>query len=62
MEKISMTYHKNEFFANNEFIPKIVNNIAKLGLEVEKIYGTAQDIEGVICKDNYYIVQTRPQV
>ena len=63
MQKVSMIYNKSEFFCSAEFVTKVVKNIAKLGLEVEQIYnGTPQDIEGVIYKDNYYIVQTRPQV
>ena len=57
-----MTYNKSEFFNNNEIVQKIVKSITKLGLEVENLYGSAQDIEGVIYKDDYYIVQTRPQV
>ena len=36
--------------------------IARIGLEVEKACGSAQDIEGALCGGKYYVVQTRPQV
>jgi alpha-glucan,water dikinase len=36
--------------------------MAELGLAVEAAVGAAQDIEGVLSKGNYFIVQTRPQV
>jgi hypothetical protein len=63
MQRVSMTYNNSPFFNNNEFVENLIKNIAKLGLEVENNYeGAAQDIEGVLYKNNYYIVQTRPQV
>jgi alpha-glucan,water dikinase len=62
MRKIQMTYHNSELFTNKKFVEGLITNISKLGEEVEKIYGTPQDIEGVLYQNNYYIVQTRPQV
>lgn len=35
-------------------------NLAKLGMKIEKYYGTPQDIEWCIEKDALYIVQSRP--
>ena len=40
-----------------------MKGIAEVGIEVEKIFGgEPQDIEGVYCNKEFYIVQTRPQV
>ena len=61
LEKVNMSYYKSELFKDNNFVKNMVKNITKLGLEVEGIYNFPQDIEGVIYKDNYYIVQSRPQ-
>jgi alpha-glucan,water dikinase len=36
--------------------------IGRLGLAIEKALGSAQDIEGVVAKGEYFVVQTRPQV
>lgn len=58
-----MTYHSSPFFNNLDFVNKMIGNIARLGIEIEKIYdGAPQDIEGVVYKDQFYVVQTRPQV
>ena len=40
----------------------MINKISNLGIEVEKLYGCEQDIEGVYYNGDFYIVQTRPQV
>jgi len=39
-----------------------MGKISNLGIEVEKLYNFPQDIEGVYYNNNFYIVQTRPQV
>jgi alpha-glucan,water dikinase len=36
--------------------------IAQVGLEVERVLGSAQDIEGAVTGGQFYVVQTRPQV
>jgi alpha-glucan,water dikinase len=36
--------------------------IARAGVEVERLLGTAQDIEGAVIGGRLYVVQTRPQV
>ncbi len=55
-------YHNCEIITNEKFRNEIMVNIAKLGIETEKIYNFPQDIEGCISKNKVYIVQTRPQV
>lgn len=39
---------------------KQVKNLAKLALEIEKIFGFPQDIEWAIEKDKIYVLQSRP--
>jgi alpha-glucan,water dikinase len=40
----------------------LLRSIARIGLEVEEVLGTPQDIEGAVAGGKFYIVQTRPQV
>jgi alpha-glucan,water dikinase len=40
----------------------LLTAIARLGLEIERVCGSPQDIEGAVTQDQYYVVQTRPQV
>jgi alpha-glucan,water dikinase len=62
LQEIQMSYHNSEIFTNKNKIKTMINQIAKLGIAVEDIYNSAQDIEGCIVGDDIYIVQTRPQV
>ena len=39
----------------------LLTRIARLGVEVERVCGSAQDIEGAIVQGRLYLVQTRPQ-
>jgi len=43
------------------FQRELLAGIARLGAEVERACGTAQDIEGAIVGSRFYLVQTRPQ-
>ncbi len=40
----------------------LLRTIARIGLEVEKLLGAPQDIEGAVAGGQYYVVQARPQV
>lgn len=39
-----------------------LKEIAQLGIEVERVCGSPQDIEGVFANGEFFLVQTRPQV
>ncbi len=41
---------------------QLLRRIARIGVEVERLLGAPQDIEGAVVGDRFYIVQTRPQV
>ena len=60
---VNMCYKDNKIFQDCEFVKKICQKISELGIETEKFFnGEPQDIEGVYYNDQFYIVQTRPQV
>ena len=60
---VNMCYKDNKIFQDCEFVKKICQKITELGIETEKFFnGEPQDIEGVYYNDQFYIVQTRPQV
>jgi alpha-glucan,water dikinase len=44
------------------FRDELLRSIARIGLEVERLLGSAQDIEGAIVGGQFHVVQTRPQV
>ena len=60
--EVEMVYHNNKLFNDKKFVENMIQSIGKLGIGVEKMYGIPQDIEGVYYNNNFYIVQTRPQV
>jgi alpha-glucan,water dikinase len=43
------------------FRARLLADIARVGLEVEKACGSPQDIEGAFAHGRYHVVQTRPQ-
>ena len=62
--EIDVTYHNhnNKIFYDGGFRDYLIKRISELGVGVERMYGIPQDIEGVFYDNNFYIVQTRPQV
>ena len=61
-KKVEMVYYNDRIFKNRKFVDNMIKKIAKLGIEVEKMFNEPQDIEGVFYNGEFYIVQTRPQV
>jgi alpha-glucan,water dikinase len=62
LKEVHMSYHECTLMNDKKKTEELIRKISKLGIAVEKIYNFPQDIEGVIYKDEIYIVQTRPQV
>ena len=60
--EVEMSYFNDKIFCDKNFVDNMINKISNLGIEVEKLYGCEQDIEGVYYNGDFYIVQTRPQV
>jgi len=56
-----LDYSREPLVWDEGFRQKLLCQIAELGLEVERILGSPQDIEGVVSKGQLSLVQTRPQ-
>ena len=59
---INNCWYNDKLFINKDFIENMINKISELGINVEKYFNEPQDIEGVYYNEEFYIVQTRPQV
>ncbi len=57
-----LDYGKEKLVWDRNFRDELLRSIARVGLEVEKILGTPQDIEGASAGGRFHVVQTRPQV
>ena len=60
--EVDMTYYNEKLFADGGFIDNMIKKVGQIGVGVEQLYGTPQDIEGAYANGEFYIVQTRPQV
>jgi len=61
-KEVFICYHNDKIFFDGRFRDNVVRRVAEIGIAVEKFCGCPQDIEGVFYDNNFYIVQTRPQV
>jgi alpha-glucan,water dikinase len=61
-EKVVLDYSSDPLITDDNFRRTILSSIARAGSAIEELYGSPQDIEGVIRDGNVYVVQTRPQV
>ncbi len=57
-----LDYRNERLVWDANFREGLLRAIARIGLEVEKVLGTPQDIEGAVAGGQFYVVQTRPQV
>lgn len=58
----ALDYSKERLLWDRTFRDGLLRAIARIGLEVERLLGSPQDIEGAVAGERYYVVQTRPQV
>lgn len=61
-EKVVLDYSVDPLINDSNFRQKILSGIARAGNAIEELYGTPQDIEGVVKEGKIYVVQTRPQM
>ncbi|KAL9390289.1 hypothetical protein Peur_018894 [Populus x canadensis] len=61
-EKVVLDYSSDPLVTDEKFRRRILSGIARAGSAIEELYGSPQDIEGVIRDGNVYVVQTRPQM
>jgi alpha-glucan,water dikinase len=57
-----LDYTSERLVWDRGFRDELLRSVARVGLEVEKLLGAPQDIEGAVAGGKFYIVQTRPQV
>jgi alpha-glucan,water dikinase len=57
-----LDYTRERLLWDRGFRDDLLRSIARVGIEVERVRGAAQDIEGAVAGGRYYVVQTRPQV
>ncbi|KAJ9563988.1 hypothetical protein OSB04_009148 [Centaurea solstitialis] len=61
-EKVVLDYTSDPLLIDANFQKSVLSSIARAGDSIEKLYGTPQDIEGVVRDGKIYVVQTRPQM
>ncbi|KAF6174807.1 hypothetical protein GIB67_042876 [Kingdonia uniflora] len=61
-EKVVLDYSTDSLIVDSKFRHSILSNIAKAGHAIEELYGSPQDIEGVVKDGKIFVVQTRPQM
>ncbi|KAL0336115.1 UNVERIFIED_CONTAM: Alpha-glucan water dikinase, chloroplastic [Sesamum radiatum] len=61
-EQVVLDYSSDALIIDGNFRRSILSSIARAGSAIEDLYGSAQDIEGVVKDGKIYVVQTRPQM
>lgn len=61
-EKVVLDYSSDPLINDGNFRQTILSSIARAGNAIEELYGSPQDIEGVVRDGKIYVVQTRPQM
>ena len=61
-EKVVVDYSSDPLMIDGGFRQSILSSIGRAGSAVEELYGSPQDIEGVVRDGKVYVVQTRPQM
>ncbi|CAI0431048.1 unnamed protein product [Linum tenue] len=61
-EKVVLDYSSDPLMIDDNFQKSTLSKIASAGHAIEELYGSPQDIEGVVRDGKIYIVQTRPQM
>ncbi|GMJ09703.1 STARCH EXCESS 1 [Hibiscus trionum] len=61
-EEVVVDYSTDSLINDGKFQQSILSSIAGAGNAIERLYGSPQDIEGVIRDGKVYVVQTRPQM
>lgn len=61
-EQVVLDYTSDPLLVDGNFQHSVLSSIARAGSAIEELYGTPQDIEGVVKDGKIYVVQTRPQM
>ena len=60
--EVLLDYTHEPLLWDPAFRQEILGRLVDIGLEIERICGAPQDIEGAYVKGEFYVVQSRPQV
>ena len=60
--QVALDYTQQPLVWDQPFRQNLLAAIARIGIEVERLTGSPQDIEGAIAGNDYCLVQARPQV
>ncbi len=60
--RTALDYTQDRLMTDESFRDSLLTDVAAIGVEVEKVLGRPQDIEGAYAQGKYVVVQTRPQV
>lgn len=61
-ERVPIDYTRVPSVADSDLRHELLVGLLKLGTSIEARFGCPQDVEGVVLKKGYHVVQTRPQV
>jgi alpha-glucan,water dikinase len=61
-EHRALDYTREKLVWDRGFRDELLRGIARIGIEVERLLGSPQDIEGAVAGGQFHVVQTRPQV
>jgi alpha-glucan,water dikinase len=57
-----LDYTREKLVWDRGFRDDMLRTIARIGIEVERLLGAPQDVEGTVAGGRFHVVQTRPQV
>jgi alpha-glucan,water dikinase len=57
-----LDYSREKLVWDRGFRDDLLRSIARVGIEVEHLLGSPQDVEGAVAGGRFHVVQTRPQV
>jgi alpha-glucan,water dikinase len=60
--QVALDYSQERLVWDEAFRQELMSAIARIGVEIERISHSPQDIEGAVAGGIYHVVQTRPQV
>jgi alpha-glucan,water dikinase len=59
---VELDYTQEPLVWDEGFRKNLIATVARIGVEIERLSGSPQDIEGAVTQGKYFVVQTRPQV
>ena len=59
---VELDYTQEPLVWDETFRQNLIATVARIGVEIERLSGSPQDIEGAVTQGKFFVVQTRPQV